>query len=187
MSISNDYLDEASEVSVELFSAIKQALENDTVIKTARIYAKFHANNDLSQGVIETNFSCSPVTNDKAPSDAEIFELFKAMISLPVNENNAEEIGLTDEQLLAHRDPKGIRDLPLDSEQVQAMIADLKQPLEGLIDPYLKVKEAYLKVIKNLRERNAKNPLTLDHLDITVVYVKKSDQSTDLTFSKTAK
>jgi hypothetical protein len=183
MDISNDYLDDNSPISQEFLSPIKQVFENnDTILKTVEIYAKYHLAHELT-GSYRANYS---LPYSEAPmSDLEIFNVFKASLAEPAD---SDEEDLSQEQLLEQRDPEGLRHLPLESEEIQSYIALFRklQSEEQAVQPFERVKQIYQEVMGDIREQNNIQPLTLDHLDITVIYAKKSDLSTNLTFQNTA-
>lgn len=188
MPISADYLDETSEISIEFLSPIKQILENDAVLKTIRIFARFQTNG-LNKDSIDLNSTCTQMKIMEATySDVEIFNLFKTSISEPADPNNRIEAGLTKEELLQHRDPLGIRLMPINSEFVKNLIAEFRihQRKELALTPFGRVQEQYSRIIKMIEKKRANQPFTLNHLEITIVYTKKSDQSKDLTFTATA-
>ncbi len=184
MTIVSDYLDIDSTATYELLSPAKQILDNDnTVIKTVKIFLRFIDTTTDSFARITFTNTYDPII-EMPESDVELFNLLKAELSAP-SENEDEE-QMTPEELMKERDPEGIFQMPLESEKVQQFLAEAREyhREEIQLGAFGRIREAYQEALEGLRQFSA--AMSIDRLEITVIYAKKPDLGNDLTLRLSA-
>jgi hypothetical protein len=171
----NEVSEDKFSLSLDFIAPLEQMLDNDTVLKTVQIFAKYRYENDIIRYSSSYKFPADEVVG---LSDLELFETFKEFLGEPADEDDEDEVGLTQQQLLSLRDPEGLRDLPFESEKVQKFIADGRKINKE--EFFEDVKNIFQKVVDKIKSKN--QPFTIEHLEVRVIYAKKPDLSKDLPF-----